>query len=104
MGTYPSQCRNCGTEFIWFSGNTSGMCAECRPYDTSSYVQIPAISSDYNELMKDAEALVKALETAEAAIAVFTISVYGRYTPEDESFREVNKALATWNAKYGSKK
>jgi len=54
MGTYPSKCTNCGKDFIWFSGNNAGMCQECYKFDTSTYVQIPAISSEYNQRILDA--------------------------------------------------
>lgn len=29
MGIYESECRKCGTPFMWWSGDKSGLCSKC---------------------------------------------------------------------------
>lgn len=95
------KCPDCGTEFVWFSGVTSGICQHCYKHDTSGYVQVHSVSSDYDLLMKDAEALVEALEMGAFHHAGCPYHVSKECCC---AHSKVEKALATWNAKYGSKK
>lgn len=30
MGLFPSTCRTCGAEFLWFSGDPCGVCERCH--------------------------------------------------------------------------